>query len=87
LSVSFDRTRSAALDFVDDRTMPGAHVFVGVSALGGTFGAKFARMPGQGRDVRGLPNLTLVGPDGTVVAILHASGEGNLLNLLEGHLA
>jgi len=65
--------------------MPGQHAFVGISGLGGAFGAKFARLPGE-EGMRGLPNITLVGPGGTVVEILPPSSEKSLLGALDAHL-
>lgn len=86
LNVSFDRSRSAAIDLLEKRELPGAHAFVGISSLGGDFGAKFAQIPGEGRSIRGLPNLTLVGPKGEVVEILRPAAETGLLTMLKSHL-
>lgn len=86
LNISFDPSRSDAIDFLDDRTMPGTHAFVGKSGLGGEFGAKFAQVSWEGRSVRGLPNLTLVNPTGKVVAILRPTAQTGLLEVLKKHL-
>lgn len=85
LNVSFDRSRSDARNFLENHSMPGRHAFVGISGLGGAFGAKFARLPGE-EGMRGLPNITLVGPGGTVVEILPPSSEKSLLGALDAHL-
>lgn len=86
LNVSFDRDRSAAKDLLNDRTFPGRHAFVGISALGGDFGATFARISQDDPSTRGLPNLTLVDPNGQVVATLGPMDERTVLDVLETHL-
>ena len=56
--------------------------------LMGEFGDKFARMPSESASmqVRGLPNLTLVGPEGTV-ADMAAGDSVDLLEMLSEHLS
>ena len=53
----------------------------------GEFGNKFARMPSESAsaEVRGLPNLTLVGPEGTVLDTA-AGDSADLLETLSEHL-
>ncbi|WP_263789988.1 TlpA family protein disulfide reductase [Salinibacter sp.] len=85
LNVSLDRSRSDARSLLEKRPMPGQHAFVGISGLGGKFGAKFARLPGE-EDMRGLPNLTLVGPDGIVAEVLPPSSKKPLLEVLSANL-
>lgn len=86
LNVSFDRDRSSVVEMVNDRGIPGKHAFVGISALGGDFGAKFAQINEGDKSVRGLPNLTLVNPNGQVIATLGPTDERGLVDLLETHL-
>ena len=86
LNVSFDRSRSKATALLEKREMPGRHAHAG-GGLMGEFGDKFARMPSESAsgEVRGLPNLTLVGPEGTVLDI--ATGDSaDLLETLGEHL-
>jgi AhpC/TSA family. len=87
LNVSFDRSRSTATAFLEKREMPGSHAHAS-GGLQGKFGSKFARMPSEydSMQVRGLPNLTLVGPEGKVTGI--AAGESaDLLEVLSEHLS
>ena len=55
--------------------------------LMGEFGDKFARTPSKSAsaEVRGLPNLTFVGPEGTVLDIA-AGDSADLLETLSEHL-
>ncbi|MFB6230547.1 MAG: TlpA family protein disulfide reductase [Salinibacter sp.] len=87
LNVSFDGSRSKATRFLGDREMPGSHAYAGRSGLGGKFGAKFARVPNMSPSSRGLPNLTLVGPKGTVVDIIAAGDTTGLLEMLKKQLS
>ena len=88
LNVSFDRSRSKATTFLDKREMPGSHAYVS-EGLQSQFGSKFARMPSESASmqVRGLPNLTLVGPEGKVAAIIRAGDSADLLEMLSEHLS
>lgn len=86
LNVSFDRERSAARDMLNERDVPGRHAFVGISALGGDIGAKFARMPQQDASRRALPNLTLIGPSGEVLERIGPLDGRPLLDILQTHL-
>ncbi len=86
LNVSFDRSRSKATTFLDKREMPGSHAFVS-GGLGGEFGGKFARVPGETASMRGIPNLTLVGPEGKVAAIIGVGDSADLLEVLNKHLS
>ena len=88
LNVSFDRSRSKATAFLEKREMPGSHAYAS-GGLQGEFGGKFARMPSESASmqVRGLPNLTLVGPEGTVAAIIRAGDSADLLEMLSEHLS
>jgi len=83
LNVSLDRSRSKATAFLEKREMPGSHAYVS-EGLQGRFGSKFARMPSESASmqVRGLPNLTLVGPEGKVAAIIRAGDSAGLLEML-----
>jgi len=86
LNVSFDRSKSKATALLEKREMPGRHAHA-EGGLMGEFGDKFARMPSESASsvVRGLPNLTLVGPEGTVLDI--ATGDSaDLLETLGEHL-
>ncbi|WP_263835184.1 TlpA family protein disulfide reductase [Salinibacter sp.] len=86
LNVAFDRSRSKATAFLEEREMPGRHAHAS-GGLMGDFGDKFARMPtesGSGK-VRGLPNMTLVGPKGTV-ADMAAGESADLLEMLSERL-
>jgi thiol-disulfide isomerase/thioredoxin len=87
LNVSFDQSRSKATAFLKKREMPGRHAYVS-EGLMGEFGDKFARMPSESASmqVRGLPNLTLVGPEGTV-ADMAAGDSVDLLEMLSEHLS
>ena len=87
LNVSFDQSRSKAMAFLEKREMPGRHAYV-TGGLMGEFGDKFARMPSESASgqVRGLPNLTLVGPEGTV-ADMAAGDSVDLLEMLSEHLS
>ncbi|WP_232798146.1 TlpA family protein disulfide reductase [Salinibacter altiplanensis] len=86
LNVSFDRSRSKATAFLEKREMPGSHAHAG-GGLMGEFGDKFARMPSESASVeaRGLPNMTLVGPEGEVLDIA-SGGSADLLKTLSEHL-
>jgi cytochrome c biogenesis protein CcmG/thiol:disulfide interchange protein DsbE len=86
LNVSFDRSRSKAMAFLEKRGMPGSHARAS-GGLMGEFGDKFARMPTESASgkVRGLPNLTLVGPKGKV-ADMAAGESGGVLEMLSEHL-
>lgn len=86
LNVSFDRNRSAVTDLLNDHEIPGRHAFVGISALGGDFGAMFARVSQDDPSMRGLPNLALVDPNGQVVATLGPTDERTVLDVLKTHL-
>jgi cytochrome c biogenesis protein CcmG/thiol:disulfide interchange protein DsbE len=87
LNVSFDRSRSKATALLEKREMPGSHAYVS-GGLMGEFGGKFARMPSESAstEVRGLPNLTLVGPEGKV-ADTAAGDSADLLEMLSEHLS
>lgn len=87
LNVSLDRSRSKAAAFLEKREMPGSHAYVR-GGLMGEFGSKFARMPSESAsgELRGLPNVTLVGPEGKVADT--AAGESaDLLKMLGEHLS
>ena len=88
LNVSFDRSRSKATAFLEKREMPGSHAYAS-GGLMGEFGDKFARMPGASAsmEVRGLPNLTLVGPERKVAGIITAGDSADLLEMLSEHLS
>ncbi|WP_263786895.1 TlpA family protein disulfide reductase [Salinibacter grassmerensis] len=88
LNVSFDRPKSEAMAFLEERKMPGSHAYAS-GGLMGEFGGKFARMPSESAstEVRGLPNLTLVGPEGTVTGIIAAEDSTGLLEMLSAHLS
>jgi Redoxin. len=87
LNVSFDRSKSKATEFLEEQAMPGSHAYAS-GGLMGEFGGKFARMPSESAStkVRGLPNLTLVGPEGTVTGIIAAEDSTGLLEMLSEHL-
>ncbi len=86
LNVSFDRSRSKATALLEEREMPGSHAHAD-GGLMGDFGDKFARMPSESAsgEVRGLPNLTLVGPEGTVLDTA-AGDSADVLETLSEHL-
>lgn len=88
LNVSLDRSRSTATAFLEKREMPGTHAHVS-EGLMGEFGGKFARMPSEqaSMEVRGIPNLTLVGPTGRVAGIISAEDSTGLLKMLSEHLS
>jgi cytochrome c biogenesis protein CcmG/thiol:disulfide interchange protein DsbE len=88
LNVSLDRSESKATAFLEKREMPGSHAYVS-EGLQGEFGSKFARMPSESASmqVRGLPNLTLVGPEGKVAAIIRAGDSTGLLEMLSEQLS
>ena len=86
INVSFDRSRSKATTFLDKREMPGSHAYAS-GGLGGEFGGKFARVPGKSASMRGIPNLTLVGPEGKVAAIIGVGDSADLLEVLNKHLS
>ncbi len=86
LNVSFDRSRSKATALLEEREIPGIHTHAG-GGLMGEFGDKFARIPSESASVeaRGLPNLTLVGPEGTVLDVA-AGDSADVLKTLSEHL-
>lgn len=86
LNVSFDKPKSAAKEFLDERNMPGRHAHAGGRpALADSFGNSFATVRVENRSLRGLPNVTLVAPDGEVLARLGPRSEG-LRDALSQHL-
>ncbi|MCS3613165.1 TlpA family protein disulfide reductase [Salinibacter ruber] len=85
LNVSFDRSRPEATALLEKREMPGSHAYAS-GGLGGEFGGKFARVSGRSSSMRGLPNFTLVGPEGKVTEIISAGDSGGVLEMLSEHL-
>lgn len=88
LNVSVDRSRSKATAFLEKREMPGRHAYAR-GGLMGEFGGKFARVPSESgaKQMRGLPNVTLVGREGTVIDIIVPGDSTGLREMLSEHLS
>lgn len=75
LNISFDRSRSVVISFLEDHAVPGRHAFVGIKEFRGSFARQFA--------IDGIPSPILVGPDGQVVATEGRIESEGLLETLE----
>jgi thiol-disulfide isomerase/thioredoxin len=86
LNVSFDNSRATARAFLEKRSLPGKHAFAGgTGVLSDPFGTSFATVDPDDPKTRGLPNVTLVAPDGEVLARLRPPADG-LSEVLKEHL-
>lgn len=75
LNVSFDRTRSDAITFLSENSLPGAHAYLGIRGFRDPVARRFG--------VYALPTSVLVGPDGRVVASTAEIQSEGLLSILE----
>jgi thiol-disulfide isomerase/thioredoxin len=85
LNVAFDGARAESEKVLQTHDMPGRHAFAGSAALGESFGTSFATVDPDDPTTVGLPNATLVAPDGEVLARLRPPADG-LREALSEHL-
>lgn len=75
LNVSFDRTRTDAITFLSENSLPGTHAYLGIRGFRDPVAESFG--------VYALPTSVLVGPDGRVVAGTAEIQSEGLLSILE----